>query len=233
MARRDRRAERTEACEGTDGGKQVPETSVEIAVSAAGVAGGLRVQAHSPSPDVKPLFSLGGPNTHGVQCAYLAAQQQCRGADSIVRQAKGSRQIIASSGGDDPKYRLRVRLEGVQQKLERAIAPDGKDAFTASASRFLRFLREGCGTFRQSQLDGPIVSCGKTLQIGEDFAPKPTAGGRIDEQEIGQSGLTEGRMVPMVTGRSGQFLTRSKGKNGAGGGNRTHGLGIMRPSLYH
>jgi hypothetical protein len=22
-------------------------------------------------------------------------------------------------------------------------------------------------------------------------------------------------------------------KNGAGGGNRTHGLGIMRPSLYH
>ncbi len=23
------------------------------------------------------------------------------------------------------------------------------------------------------------------------------------------------------------------GKNGAGGGNRTHGLGIMRPSLYH
>jgi hypothetical protein len=25
----------------------------------------------------------------------------------------------------------------------------------------------------------------------------------------------------------------SFGINGAGGGNRTHGLGIMRPSLYH
>ena len=26
---------------------------------------------------------------------------------------------------------------------------------------------------------------------------------------------------------------KSRRKNGAGGGNRTHGLGIMRPSLYH
>src|SRR6202035_6020439 len=26
---------------------------------------------------------------------------------------------------------------------------------------------------------------------------------------------------------------KSSGCNGAGGGNRTHGLGIMRPSLYH
>ena len=28
-------------------------------------------------------------------------------------------------------------------------------------------------------------------------------------------------------------LSGQRPKNGAGGGNRTHGLGIMRPSLYH
>jgi hypothetical protein len=28
-------------------------------------------------------------------------------------------------------------------------------------------------------------------------------------------------------------LERQLGEYGAGGGNRTHGLGIMRPSLYH
>jgi hypothetical protein len=30
-----------------------------------------------------------------------------------------------------------------------------------------------------------------------------------------------------------QIVRIYAGLNGAGGGNRTHGLGIMRPSLYH
>ena len=35
------------------------------------------------------------------------------------------------------------------------------------------------------------------------------------------------------TTKSSEPLETKKGKGGAGGGNRTHGLGIMRPSLYH
>jgi hypothetical protein len=33
--------------------------------------------------------------------------------------------------------------------------------------------------------------------------------------------------------RGAEKIAKSTEINGAGGGNRTHGLGIMRPSLYH
>ena len=36
-----------------------------------------------------------------------------------------------------------------------------------------------------------------------------------------------------VVTRLGRNLSKYFKINGAGGGNRTHGLGIMRPSLYH
>jgi hypothetical protein len=75
-------------------------------------------------------------------------------------------------------------LEGIQEQLERAIAPDGEDAFAPSVSCFLCLSCEGCRALSPSQFGGPVVRCGKSLEIGKDSAAKATAGSGINEQKV-------------------------------------------------
>ena len=42
-----------------------------------------------------------------------------------------------------------------------------------------------------------------------------------------------GRLSAEIDERTCRIAQANSGSSGAGGGNRTHGLGIMRPSLYH
>ena len=165
---------------------------MEIAVSAARKAGGFCVQAYSPSPRVQALIALRRSNPNRIHLAHCASQKQTCGVEGIIWKTQGGRQIVATSRRNHGKNRLRCAPDGVQQKLEGAITPDGENARSTSASGVMGFLGEVERAVSDSQVDVPLTPRSKVLEVRENLEGEAAASGGIDKEKIGRRSRGKG-----------------------------------------